>query len=364
MRKGEERMFSTTPVVYAVGTDYQIFFSVHSNAYAWIKIGDRIFDDAVCGNMRSRPGLRKITVPQSLLNAAKGYTICIQRILKRLSYWTRTLPLRETFYQFNPVPEHGDVRCFMIGDAHGDEGRAIGAARNYGAFDFLIVNGDMNESIDERRFELAHNVAAELTGGACPVVYARGNHENRGAATELLTNYIPLRDGCTYYSFHLGSIWGVVLDCGEDKDDDHPEYGGYARFHAYRLSETDYLKQLATQGATEFDAPGVTRRIAVVHTQFPRKQDPEFDTERELYQIWCDLLEKMKVDVMISAHMHAFQVLRPGDPDLRLKTSFPLVIGTANNKSYIGGTGYTFAPDKITVEFRTSNGADIPSETL
>ncbi|MBR3553449.1 MAG: metallophosphoesterase [Clostridia bacterium] len=357
-------MFSKIPVVYAVGTDYQIFFAVRRSAYAWIKIGDRVFDDTVCGNMRSMPGMRHITVPQAVLDAAGGYTLCLQRIRERKSYWTQTLDTQETRYRFFPVPASGAARCYMVGDAHGDADRTLAAAKAYGDFDFLIVNGDMNESVNTSRFELAHNVAAELCRGERPVVYARGNHENRGAATELLPQYIPLRNGRTYYTFRLGGLWGIVLDCGEDKEDDHPEYGGYARFHAYRQEETAYLRRVLRQKAHEFDAPGVTRRIVVVHTQFPRRQDPEFDTERSLYQTWCDLLEKMRVDVMLTAHMHSYQVLRPGDPDLRLQISCPLVIGTANNRNQIGGTGCTFGPDGVTIQFTTSDGTVFPPETL
>ena len=358
-------MFSKTPVVYAVGTDYQIFFAVRRSAYAWIIIGDRVYEDTVCGNLRSMTGLRHITVPQAVLNRAGGYTLCLQRIRERKSYWTQQLSLQESYYDFFPVPETGTVRSCMIGDAHGDAVRTVAAANAFGAFDFLIVNGDMDESVSIRRFELAHNVAAELTRGERPVVYARGNHENRGAATELLPQYIPLQDGKTYYTFRLGILWGIVLDCGEDKGDSHPEYGGSTRFHAYREEETAYLREVIRRGKSEFNAPGVLHRVAVVHSEFPRIQDPEFDIERQTYQTWCDLLEEMHVSVMLSAHMHRFQILRPGDPDLRLRTSFPLVIGTEKNREFIGGTGCTFAPDDpITVEFTSSDGRSFPPETL
>ena len=357
-------MFSKTPVVYAVGTDYQIFFFVSRSAYARLKVGDAVYDDVVCGVLRSAPGLRHITVPQAALHRAGGYTLCLQRIRARKSYWTETIGVTERYYSFASVPESGPVRACMLGDAHGDGMRALVAARAFGAFDFLIVNGDINESISLRHFELAHNLAAELTGGSRPVVYARGNHENRGAASELLPQYIPTRDGEPYYTFRLGSVWGVVLDCGEDKPDNHPEYGGYARFHAFRLAQTDYLRRVAKRAKTEFDAPGVTTRIAVVHTQFPCAQEPEFDIERPLFQQWCDLLGSMGVDAILSAHEHCFRVLLPGDPGLRLQTPCPLVVGTAKNNDYIGGTGFVLSPKEIEVQFTTSNGASIPPVVL
>ena len=210
-------MYSDLPVVYAVGETYQIMFYVAQSAYAWIKIGGNVYDDAVCGNLRSAVGMRRITVPQTVLNTAGGYTLCLERIGKRKCYRTAQKGVTERTFSFRPVPDSGD---------------------------FLIVNGDMSESVDKNSFSVAHNVAAALTGGSLPVIYARGNHENRGATAECLPDFAPARNGQTYYTFRLGGVWGIVLDCGEDKPDDHPEYGGSARFHAFRLAETDYLRDV------------------------------------------------------------------------------------------------------------------------
>ena len=247
-------------------------------------------------------------------------------------------------------------RAYMIGDAHGNIDGAIKAAKQSGAFDFLIVNGDIGESADEAQMLQTHELASRLTGGSKPVVYARGNHENRGAAAEVLPQYIPLRDGCTYYTFRLGGIWGIVLDCGEDKTDDHPEYGGAARFHDFRLRQTVYLRQVIAAADTEFGAADVTHRICVVHTQFPRTQEPLFDIERELYQIWCDLLDEMGVELILSAHMHCYQYLLPGDSDLRLQTHCPLLIGTWNGAGVIGGSSVVFEEENIRIVCKTNDG--------
>ena len=357
-------MFSKTPVVYAVGTDYQILFYVKKAAYAFVEIGDAVFEDCAAGNLRSAPGMRRITVPQAALDAAGGYTLCLERIRKRKCYRTKTLGVTKQAYPFYPVLESGTVRAYMLGDSHGDSARTLAAAKQFGKFDFLIVNGDCGESVNRRSFNLAHNLAAQLTGGSRPVVYARGNHENRGAAAELLPNYVPVRNGLTYYSFRLGSVWGLVLDSGEDKADSHPEYGGSVRFHDFRLAQTAYLQSLIAQAKTEFDAPGVLHRIAVVHTDFPRKQEPEFDIERELFQSWCDLLGEMRVEAILAAHLHQFRFLRPGDEDLRMKIPCPLAVGTANTKAYIGGTGIEFSQTAIKLQFVTSDKKVLRQETI
>ncbi len=357
-------MFSDCPVVYAVGESYQIFFYVRKDAYARIQIGDAVFDDAVCGNLRSKPGLRQITVPQKALDDAGGYTLALERIGPRKCYRTAQKGVAERTFPFRPVPKSGPVRAVMVGDAHGDLDETIAAANAGKPFDCLIVNGDISESVDEASFALTHNLAASLSGGALPVVYARGNHENRGAAAELLPAFVPTRDGQTYYTFRLGPLWGIVLDCGEDKPDDHPEYGGSARFHAFRRAETAYLQSVIAHADTEFDAPGVTHRVCIVHADFPRVQEPPFDIEHDLYQSWCDLLSAMRIEVIAAAHLHRCQILPPGDKDLRLTVPCPLVVGTEKTGDYVGGTLFTFAETGVAAQFILSTGEAKPPVIL
>lgn len=53
-------------------------------------------------------------------------------------------------------------------------------------------------------------------------------------------------NGNTFYDFTLGDIAGIVLDCGEDKTDDHAEYGHTVACHGFRLRETRWLEKRST----------------------------------------------------------------------------------------------------------------------
>ncbi|MBO5269618.1 MAG: serine/threonine protein phosphatase, partial [Clostridia bacterium] len=79
-----------------------------------------------------------------------------------------------------------------------------------------------------------HRIAAGVTKGRIPVVFARGNHDTRGKYAERLANHTPTDNGRSYYSVRLGKLWMLVLDCGEDKNDDHAEYGHTMCCHAFR----------------------------------------------------------------------------------------------------------------------------------
>ena len=357
-------MFNITPAVFAVGKEYQIMFYVGRPAYSWVKIGDREYSDSVCGNLRSKPGMRRVRVPMSALDEAKGYTVCVQNIAQRSSYFTKACPAIERKYAFAPVPTDRPARAYMLGDAHGDWEHPIRAARAFGEIDFLILNGDMaDSSFDESAFMNFYKVSAIMTGGEKPVVYVRGNHEDRGAAAEILPEYMPVRDGRTYYTFRLGNIWGIALDCGEDKDDSHAEYGGSVRFHEYRLDETRYLESVIENAASEYEAEGVEHRIAVVHIPFMFRQGDPFDIEREIYEKWSALLEKIGVEVVLSAHEHRFFFLRPGDGHFRLPAPCTVVIGSERNSEDFGGTGFVFG-DKIEVHYTSSKGTTVRKETV
>lgn len=358
-------MFSTTPVVYAVGDEYQIIFYVRRQAYAKIRIGGREFDDCVCGVMRSAKGMRKISVPRTLLEGCGEYTLVIQNILTRAAYGTKIIKTTEKKHIFRPVIIGETVRAFMTGDSHGDIESAVKSAETFGKFDFLIVNGDIPNKCDKVcNYETAHNIAAKLTGGRIPVVFAKGNHENRGAAAELMFDYIPLKNGKTYYTFRLGSIWGLVLDCGEDKEDNHPEYGSSVRFHAFRQEQTEFIRKVIADAENEYNAPGVEHRIVVSHIPFIRDMNKLFTIEEETYSEWAKLLFEIKPETIFSAHMHTYEIMRDGAKHARFPAPCPTVVGTERRDDYLGGAGITFEKDGITVQFTTSKGETVLSEKI
>ena len=121
---------------------------------------------------------------------------------------------------------------------------------------------------------------------------------------EHLHNYIPTRSGATYYTFRAGCLWGVVLDCGEDKPDTNIEYGGVADFLGFREAQTDYLRGLIQHADTTYNAAGITRRIALCHINFTRTDRPFNDHNPALYEKWIGCLNEIGIDMLICGHEH------------------------------------------------------------
>lgn len=303
------------PAVFAVGREYQIFIRVREKCTCAVLAGGERYYDDFCGVLRSDTAVHKVTVPMRALDEAGMYTVILRRVYKRLPYRSPLGPEKTFSFAFRPVPLSGHINICHIADTHGSIDHAVLSATGSGTrTDLLILNGDIFDSSDtEENFDVVYELAGRLTGGGIPMIFARGNHDLRGRAAERMGEYFPLSCGKTYYTFRLGGIWGIVLDCGEDKDDTNEEYGGCSVCHSFRLAETDFLERIASDPLGEYAAPGVDHRLVISHAPFTYTLSSPFDIEQELYSRWAALLrDKIKPDLMLCGHLHICDVCEPG----------------------------------------------------
>ena len=159
------------------------------------------------------------------------------------------------------------------------------------------------------------------------MVFARGNHDLRGVHAEDLADYTPSDEGRTYFTFRLGDVWGIVLDCGEDKLDSQVEYGGTICCHAFRLRETAFLRRVIANAKDEYEAPGVRLRLVVAHNPFSQVVEPPFDIEQDLYSEWCQLIkENIHPQLMLCGHIHRRYISLPGSQYDQLGQPCPMIV--------------------------------------
>ncbi|MBQ9086887.1 MAG: metallophosphoesterase [Clostridia bacterium] len=343
---------SLKPTVFAVGNTYQILIPVSLPTLMWVKVGEKLYHDDAGGVLRSSVSVHRVTVPAEALDRAREYTVCYREMLCRKPYFSETGESVEERFSFRPVGDF-PLRAYHIADAHGMVDAPVASARafekRYGPLNFLILNGDViDHSGDIRHFSAIYEIAWQITGGEIPVVFARGNHDTRGACAEKLTDYTPTDYGKPYFSFRLGPIWGVILDCGEDKDDSHPEYGFTNCCHHFRLRETDFLKELILRKGDEYEDGGVRCRLVVVHNPFTRRYEPPFNIEESLFSEWAALLrENIHPDLMICGHLHTLSLSMPGSSADALGQPCPVWVGAAPNRKQktFTGSGFVFSAD-------------------
>ena len=322
------------PSVFAVEDRYVIFIPFSAEVIMRVRVGDRLFYDDCNGVMRSRSNMHRVEIPMSVLDEAGSYTVLYNKMIERSPYYPTSEPEQSLTVPFCPLPKQGDLRIYHIADAHNMVKEPIAAASYFAArgeqMDLLVLNGDIpNHSGNIKNFDAICEITGAVTGGQIPAVFARGNHDCRGIHAEDMPAYIPVRNGKTYFTFRLGRLWGMVLDCGEDKRDGCREYGGTVCFHEFRLAQTDYIRSVIARSACEYEAPGVEYRVVISHIPFTQTFPAPFDIEHDLYREWAALLgAHVKPHLMLHGHKHRIEVIRPGDEQYHLGLPCPSIIGS------------------------------------
>ncbi len=305
--KKELKEIRFTPAVFACGNNYEIIVLTKSEILLSIKIGDSEYFDHSGGIRRSLGLVHKIKVPISKLDEAGMYTLRYRKIKERKPYFTQSEETVEISFNFVPVRKDGDINIYILSDTHGNYEYPAMAGKYFGDdIDLLILNGDINDSSDNiKNFDLMFALCEEITKGEHPCIFSRGNHDLRGRYAEMLENYTPNENGTPYYTFRLGKIWGIVLDCGEDKPDSHPEYGSTDVCHIFRKAETEFIKKVIENRKSEYMESSAEYRIVISHIPFCLKNQPPFDIEGDIYREWLKLIgENIKPHLMISGHLH------------------------------------------------------------
>lgn len=348
------------PVVFAVKNEYQIFVFVEREALVSIKCGDNIYYDNINGIMRSLNNLHKVIVPMAVLDAEKKYSVEITPIIERKPYFTETDDSQIFEYDFVPVESVEQLKILHISDTHGRiEDPVKSAWMVEHDLDLLVLNGDIADSSNSTDGMLiAHKIASKITKGRIPCIFSRGNHDMRGKCAELLTDYSPTDNGNPFYTFRLGSLWGIVLDSAEDKDDSCEEYGKTVCCHNFRLKETEFIKSLIANSENEYNAEGISRRIVISHHPFSYNIGGIFTIEVPIYKEWCKMLrENIKPEIALCGHIHATDVWEVGGERDHNGQACPVVIGGNPWSQQEDGTwGYSsatvlFYGDKAKVAF-------------
>ncbi len=335
----------TYPTVFAVGNNYNIFVPFDAEVIMWVKVGENVYYDDCNGILRSNTKMHKVELPMSVLDEAREYTVVYRKMIERKPYYPTSEAERELTVKFKPVPKNGDINIYHIADAHNLVAEPVAAGQFWGdKLDLLVLNGDIpNHSGDVKNFNAICEIASGITKGQCPVVFARGNHDTRGIHAEDMPNFIPTMNGKTYYTFRVGCVWGLLLDCGEDKRDSNDEYGGTICFQPFRLHETEYIQQIIENADCEYATNGVNHKLVISHIPFTHINESPFDIEQELYAEWTQLMrDYIKPDLLLYGHYHTTEIVRPGDrfdshgqPCTAIIGSIP-IFDKENGNSFIG----------------------------
>ena len=355
------------PTVFAVGSNYNIFVPFDAEVIMRVKVGGRVYYDDCNGILRSNTNMHKVELPMCELNAAGEYTVVYKKMIERRPYFPTSEEERELTVKFKPVPNSGNIHLYHIADAHNLVKEPVDAGSFWGDdLNLLVLNGDIpNHSGDIKNFNAICEIASGITKGQCPAVFARGNHDTRGIHAEDMPNYIPTMNGRTYYTFRVGSVWGLLLDCGEDKVDMHKEYGGTVCFHHFRIAETEYIKRVIENAKNEYAAEGVVHKLIISHIPFTHINEAPFDIEQELYAEWTRMMrDYIHPDLLLYGHYHCTEIVKPGgrfdslgQPCTAIIGSEPIFDKEKSGNAFVGCALTLMENGKKRVIFNDNKGA-------
>lgn len=321
-----DKIFRTKPYLQnPVGNGMTVMWETTVPAYCWVEYGTdttqlkrarTIVDgQVVCNNK-----LHKIRLDDLQPGQKYYYRVCSQEMLLYQAYkkvFGNTA--RSAFSEFTlPVTGTDSFTAVVFNDLHQHTHtfRALCRQIQDIDYDFVVFNGDCVD--DPASHDQATAFISELTegmnGDCIPTFFMRGNHEIRNAYSIGLRDHFDYVGDKTYGSFNWGDTRIVMLDCGEDKTDDHWVYYDLNDFTQLRNEQVGFLKK--ELAAKEFKK--AKKRILLHHIPFYGNDGKNLCTE-----LWTKLLEKAPFDICLNAHTHKYAYHPKGE----LGNHFPVVIG-------------------------------------
>lgn len=294
------------PVVYAVEDTYQIVFGTSAEALGWVEIGGKKYTDTYAGSEKSFTKVHKIIVPMDELNNAGGYTIFSQKFFYRGPFGAIKDAIISESYSFKGVNTADGIDYYALADVHMEIDGSVKAANYNTKKEFLVLAGDVISLMNTHDDAFyTGKVAHAITKGEIPVVYARGNHEVKGDFSEEFYKYVGSKNGNFYYNFIFDDLYGMVLDLGEDHDDDWWEYYETAHYDDYRNEQLDFVdSELKT---IEAKNPKYKMLVSHIPTNYINTRKNHYEFKKEL----TTKLNQMNFDIALSGHQHDLFVFEP-----------------------------------------------------
>lgn len=302
-------------------------------AYGWVEYGET---EAL--------GMRADTVFDGLrATGAWRHAVRLTGLKPGTRYWYRTGLRAPTKYTKNwiaftpdayspvytfttPSPNDSRIRCVFLNDMQSDTNgvASLLALPGVKPFDFSFFNGDSfaGSPVGSEMQAALRAYSAAADGASRPAVFLRGNQELGPAfqrrdlypyATNL-RSLIATPEGRSSYAFTQGPVRFVILDCGGDKPDDDPSYGGMTEFSGYRAEVREWLaREIVSEAFRK------ARWHVLVH-HLPLYGPAASKEARAAY---LPVLEKAVFDLALNGYMRQPAVLKRGT----WRNPYPVVFG-------------------------------------
>ncbi len=218
--------------------------------------------------------------------------------------------------------------------------------------DLVILNGDMFHYVTKQS-DLTDKLlqpVSTLFAAQTPFVMVRGNHETRGSFARDYKRYFDYPDHKYYQAFTLGDVFWIILDGGEDKPDTHEVYAGTVDYDQYRLEQREWLQEVIRSKERK------KAKHTIVVNHIPFLHSDEWHGTAHNRACFHDILQKNKIDALISGHTHKF-AFHPPDAE----HNYYVVIGGGPREGGRTFVEVVSSGKKLSVELKKEDGSLINS---
>ena len=322
--KKADELFLTRPYLQnPTDNGMTIMWETTIPTYSWVEYGtdtthlnrERLI---VNGQAEFNESIHKIRLNDLIPGQTYYYRVCSQEIIQYKAYSKKFgKTAKSEFHSFTmPDTKAESFTAIVFNDLHRRPyvfHPLLKQIENID-YDFVVFNGDCID--DPASHEQATQFISILTEGVhgerIPTIFIRGNHEIRNAYSIGLRKHFDYIGGKTYGAFNWGDTRIVMLDCGEDKSDDHREYSGLNNFAQLRNEQVTFLQEeLSSKTFKKAD-----KRILIHHI-------PLYGYNNICKELWEPFLKKAPFNISLNAHTHRFAHHPKGSQG----NNYPVIIG-------------------------------------
>lgn len=356
----KDKIFRTKPYLQnPTGNGITISWLTNVPVHGWVEYGvdgnlDEKMELYVDGQMLCNNYHHKFRLEGLSPGETYSYRVCSREIAVYEAYRKEfgETAVSETYTFSLPASDVGDFTALIFNDIHQrmDIVDMFAEVTKDIDYDLVFFNGD---NIDDPRNE-DQAVASlsymneKMRAETVPVIYLRGNHEIRGAYSIGLRDLLDYVGDKTYGAFNWGDTRIVMLDCGEDKPDDHREYFGLNDFTGLREDQAVFLS--GELNSSEFK--NANKRVLIHHIPLYGLREEAYNPSLEQ---WGDLLKDAPFNIAMNGHTHRF-AYHPKDS---LGNNFPVVVGGGKDPRSATMMILQKEGDKMTLQVLDTKGKEM-----
>ena len=323
----------TIPYLQNPGTDEMtVMWLTNVPARSWVEYGTDPAD-----MKRARTFLEGVMVANNKINQVRltdlrpgtryYYRVVSQEITRYSSYYKEFGDtVRSDIKSFTTWSDYSkDFRVIVYNDIHSNMTmfQKLHSLIDSKPYDLVIFNGDCFDDVEVENdiVRRLQTYTPRIKSDEIPSIFIRGNHETRGEYSLHLWDYLGRMGGRSYSAFSLGDTRFVLLDCGEDKPDDHWVYYDMNDYTQHRVDQAEFLKKEVQSTAFK----KANKRVLIHHIPIFGFKPDSFSPCSDL---WIPVLKKTPFNVSLNAHMHRYRIIEKGEDG----NTFPVIIGGGNTE--------------------------------